>query len=236
MFENAKSKIKRAHEHVTEFEKTVNAFLQTNFYTFGIKRNLDIGQDVLQFQITQQPPDSLSLLLGDAIHNFRAALDLAYIELIERIGRKPTKWTTFRVWKNKDLLITTLSQGILQGADDILYLLADDICAYTGGNEHLTALDELDIADKHRLLIPVFAVVQIEHIDADIVAGNATIVMRNCTAAVGQGGVLNIMGTPISGEVKFQGQGQPKFGILFGNGTGLEGNPSSPCSFTFRKS
>jgi hypothetical protein len=233
MFEASKLKIKRANKHISEFQEMVKTFVKSDFYSFGIETDANTGQNILRFKVTADPSWELPLILGDAIHNLRAALDLAYVELIVNIGKEPTDWTTFRVWDDRDKLVSTLSKGILKGSDGIIKMLADEICAYKGGNALLTALDGLDIDDKHLLLIPVFSVAQLRHVDAIIRVGNADVTMHDCTVSVGQGGVLNMMGFSAGGRANIQSKGQPAINVFFGKGTRLEGQPIIPTLAQF---
>lgn len=232
MFEASKLKIKRANKHISEFDGLIREFIKTDFCSFGIQKD-SAGRNFLKFKMTKEPPCELPLILGDAVHNLRAALDIAYVELITNIGKEPTSWTTFRVWDDRDKLIKTLSEGILKGADDIVSMLADKVCAYAGGDALLCALDSLDIDDKHRLLVPIFNIVKLHNVNAIIRApGGGTMVMSNCTLGVGNGGVLNVIGMP-AGDVDFQGNGNPAFGIFFGDGTSLKGQPIIPTLTQF---
>jgi hypothetical protein len=234
MFESSRLKIKRANQHVLDFQGVLNIFLKTNFYTFGIEHKADTGQDILQFKMTREAPEDLPLILGDAIHNLRAALDLAYVELITRVGKEPSKWTTLRVYENRQKLVDTLSQGILQGAPDVVAMLADTIKAYEGGDSLLTALDCLDISDKHVLLVPVFTAVALVGFDAEVtMPGGGGMSMNNCTVNVGQGGVLNMAAFGAGATFKLKGQGKPAIAVLFGKDTALEAKPVIPTLTQF---
>jgi hypothetical protein len=169
------------------------------------------------------------LILGDAVHNMRAALDLAYVELVTRVGATPSKWTTFRIWESRQKLVDTLSEGILKACPDIVTLLADTVKAYQGGDGILNALDALDISDKHVLLIPVFSVAALLNFDAEITLdGGSTIMMKSCSAAISQDGIVRFVGFPGNGKVEIKNKGQPAIGVLFGKDTGLEGQPVVP--------
>lgn len=233
MFESSRVKIKRANKHISDFNELVKAFVQTDFCSFNIQKDLNTGQNVLQFNMTREAPVDLALILGDSIHNLRSALDHAYVELLTLIGKKSTKWSLFKIYENRDELVNTLSHGILKGEDDIVSMLADNIGAHKGGDALLCALHFLDISDKHMLLIPVFGIAHLNHVDADIVMGKTTITMRDCTFGVGQGGILNLIETPATSEMSIKSKGQPSFGMFFGKGTGLEGQLIGPTLTKF---
>jgi len=69
-------KIGRAREHVATVERAVDAWLETNDYTVvSAVDEDDPDRIVWSANVTTDPPASLSLLIGDAVHNLRSALD-----------------------------------------------------------------------------------------------------------------------------------------------------------------
>jgi hypothetical protein len=233
MFEGARSKVKWADKHIEHFNGVLNAFLKTNFYVFDIEY-YGPGDHGVILKLTRDAPCELPLILGDAIHNLRSALDLAYVELITRVGSKPTKWTTLRVWENRKKLVDSLSERVLKGAPDVIAVLADTIKAYQGGDRVLSALNSLDISDKHILLIPVFAVTAVTGLSCDVVfEGGGRFSMENCNAGVQQGRILRMVNLPPGGKFELKSKGQPTIQVQFGNGTGLEGQPIVPTLTQF---
>lgn len=235
MFEAPRLKVKRANKHIFDLKDSINAFIKTDFYSFGIESEVDTGDSVLQFKMVASPPTDLPLILGDAIHNLRASLDLAYVELAILAGKEPTQWTSLRVWENRDKLVNSLENGIFKGDSDIIDMLADIVRAYKGGNAFLEALDSIDQDDKHVLLTPVFTIARLDNVDAEIImGGGGNITMRDCSFGVGQGGVLNAIGMP-SGEnkIKFHNKGQPTLRVVFGDGTCLKGEAIIPALTKF---
>lgn len=72
-------KVKRAKEHASHLDAQVSAFLNTNPYTVGAKRNPDTRQLIYYVTGVETTPDCLPLLAGDAIQNLMSALGhLAY--------------------------------------------------------------------------------------------------------------------------------------------------------------
>jgi hypothetical protein len=229
MFEGARLKVKRANKHIVDFNDVLNAFLNTDFYVFDIEADSNTGQSSLNFRLTKQPPEELALILGDALHNLRTALDLSYVELVIRLGKTPSEWTNFRIWENREKLIDTLGKGILQGADDIISLLADTVKSYAGGNALLEMLNSLDIADKHMLLIPVFSIGKLMNFDADVeMPGGGCLTMRRCSASVDQRGTVRVIGMSGTGKLHIHNKGQPSIDVRFGDVAGLKGQPVVP--------
>ena len=67
-------KLWRAQQHVAAVHDTAHAFLKSDFYTFGTEQDRK-GRLVLKVVEAQPMPPVLSVLIGDAAHNLRSALD-----------------------------------------------------------------------------------------------------------------------------------------------------------------
>ena len=102
-------------------------------------------------------PQEISLVLGDAVHNLKTALDLAWVETITALI--PTildSHTRFPFRDTKDDLINALQGRKIHESNPRLFnLVIDDVQPYYGGNNAIWSLHALDIRDKHKLLIPV---------------------------------------------------------------------------------
>src|SRR5437879_3770122 len=83
-------KVKRAKEHVADLQVQTDAFLKTNPYQVGTKRNPDTRQLIYYVTTVAPTPDCLPLLAGDAIQNLMSALDhLAYQLVCSDTGDNP---------------------------------------------------------------------------------------------------------------------------------------------------
>ena len=93
-------------------------------------------------------------MLGDALHNARSALDHVACLLVEQGGGTITQTTAFPIASDA----TKFNAGVkakLQGATDSARAAVQATAAYRGADDQLWALHQLDIDDKHKLLIPV---------------------------------------------------------------------------------
>lgn len=102
------------------------------------------------------PPAGLTLLVGDAIHNLRSALDILVCDLA-RINGKSTKSLKFPFAESEDALKDAIKKSnhrnrIGDKATDAIEALRP----FKGGNLLLRGLHEMDLADKHRLILPTF--------------------------------------------------------------------------------
>lgn len=224
-------KVKWANKHIEQFNRVLDGFSKMDFYTIAVERDGDTGKSALNIRIKPLPVD-LSLIVGDAFHNLRSALDLAYVELVTRIGKEPGSWTSFRVWENRQKLIDTLSKGIMQGADDIVSMLADRVKCYSGGNSLISVLDSLDIADKHCLIIPMLDMGAVRDLGIALElpegAGHAAIERTDGPFAYIPNQPIRVMTVPAGSKCHINHNGKASVSALFGEVAGLKGQPIVP--------
>jgi hypothetical protein len=158
-FDGPKLKLKRAIKHVAEIESEVIAFSKSHPQRIITKLDGDTEEPLVEQVATDLLPREVSLLMGDAIHNLRTALDFAWIEAIRKLeGRAAESSTEFPVGKSREDLLAALNGIRLRESwPDLFSYIVSDLQPYHGGkNEAVWCLHELDIIDKHRLLMPVF--------------------------------------------------------------------------------
>jgi len=100
-------------------------------------------------------PDELMLILGDAIHNLRTALDHATWELAGYDGTQDDK-TQFPFPRSNQKDYEGWLRRIIPAAPQDTIDLFMDLAAYRGGRgSPLFELHRLDIDDKHLVIVPV---------------------------------------------------------------------------------
>jgi hypothetical protein len=219
MFSGPKLKIERANRHINELNSALVAFLKTDFYKLHINTEL-AGQNVLTLDAKPLPND-IPLMLGDAIHNLRAALDIMACDIVTHAGGTPSKYTYFPVRDTRQELVAIINGGEIKIAgQDICDLIVDVVKPYKGGNDPLWSLHQIDIMDKHRLLIPTVNITQITGVCAHDDNHNT---FTNMTLGVDAGGRLQAIST--SARMHITNYGYPSFGIFFPKGGALEGQP-----------
>ncbi len=222
LFYGSKLKIERAKQHILDLNTVLNDFLKTDFYTLGVEKDPQSGDYVLKFRIPQSLPEQIPLIVGDTLHNLRSAVDYVASELVRR-ANGPTKYIKFPVRKTREEVEGALRKGDIKIAHpDVIACILDEIKPYKGGNDALLSLHEMDITDKHLLLIPVVSVAGLTHVYGR--AGG--IRFEDCTFTVSGGGELGIARMP--GDFELQSQGQPTFTIVFGRGQALQGQSVIP--------
>lgn len=147
-------KLERAKQHILELEDGLNAFRLSRPYQPITNFNPNSGKTVYNIRVVAAPPESLSLIIGDAIHNLRSALDHLVWQLIESNGNIPTKRSAFPIYETS-AKYKTGSATQIEGMTAAARCLIDATNPYVGGTDDLWILHEIDIVDKHRLLLVV---------------------------------------------------------------------------------
>jgi hypothetical protein len=80
-------KLRRAQEHIAAAGEAAAAWLSTDAYTIDRRTDATTGVTEALVRLRGQPPPELALLVGDAVHNLRAALDHAMYEAAVRRAR-----------------------------------------------------------------------------------------------------------------------------------------------------
>ena len=155
----ARLKIKRANKHIADLETcidglrkrlVVSTHVDPNTGYESIKCDFASGGDVVALK------DDLSVILGDAVHNLKCALDYVWQETVARlIPDRSWERIKFPCYPTSDALERKLTELEIDIAAPIFsHFLVSNIKSYRGGDWTIWAMHELDIRDKHRLLIP----------------------------------------------------------------------------------
>jgi hypothetical protein len=165
-------KLKRAREHFDNMKVEIERWLRGNYYTVRYQLEPD-GRTIILATAEQPPPDPISLLIGDCLHNMRSALDvLAYSLAVEYARRngKPlapeiAQSSEFPIFGDEDRKGTPnmgpalfKNSGLLKigGIDPQAQTIIEGLQPYKRGNafrtDPLWTLHDLDNVNKHRLL------------------------------------------------------------------------------------
>jgi len=136
----------------------------------SLKINDSSGEQFLHYGLTDRSLRSdIALIVGDAIHNLKSALDIAYRETIRVLSPNGfTAKTKFIVGNNRRHLESSLTKTAKIGPHSPLFdFLVERVKSYKGGDSDIYALHKLDIDDKHHLLIPMLAVVGVDGVELE---------------------------------------------------------------------
>jgi hypothetical protein len=159
LFTGPRLKIERAKHHINDLQSRVHEFETGNVHDVIIKPNADRGHDVLETRIVQAVPTEFALVIGDALHNLKAALDLVVNEVvITRLGSSDD-YTRFPVREDRKKLEAAVNGSqVAQASKAVASFIVDRVKPYYAGNDTIWALHRLNILDKHRLLLPVMQI------------------------------------------------------------------------------
>lgn len=160
-------KLLRAQEHVASLHADISAFFQGDPYRLVVESNADFTEHLAYPRlIAASPFNQWALRVGEAVHNMRSAIDHAVYELgVRESGQEPPP--------GAKVLMMPVSDGSKPYSDWRVKTLSEEARAFIESiqpynhpngfhNSGLWVLNEIDIADKHRLLqvvstIPVAA-------------------------------------------------------------------------------
>lgn len=151
-------KVERAKAHIAELAKGIQAFFASKPYSIVIEDDVTAGQRVWKVKVRECVPQNFSTIIGDAIHNTRASLDLLAVAVVRRCdpGRQSYNHVHFVIRETEEKFKADLGENI-KGASPAARLIFESLKPYKGGDEAFWRLHQLDILDKHKAIIPVGA-------------------------------------------------------------------------------
>jgi hypothetical protein len=86
-FDSPKLKLERARFHISKLDRDIIAFLGGKPFRAVIEADSTPGRLRLTYRLSEPVPAILSAIIGDTIHNLRAALDLMARDLVRLDGK-----------------------------------------------------------------------------------------------------------------------------------------------------
>ena len=215
---NAVLKIKRANKHIADIEQRLLA--ARNAYQLTLHVDAKSGKQFLNYRISDRKIRAhLALMIGDAIHNLKCALDIAWGNTYTTLY--PTtfepRFLNFPFQPERKTLETVLTKkGKIPDTCRLFSFVVDSVKSYKTGNPDLWAVHRLDIHDKHRLLIVVLNFMFID--DVELEHENGEVECRTLTLAGLSSGRIEI---PFGSHLKSHGQAAIE--VKFCDGMAAEG-------------
>lgn len=150
-YSGALLKIDRAEKHIRDLDFLIFCFLRRQPYRIRQIADLQGGRFGYEISLKEMPPIEISGVLGDAIHNLRASLDLAISAIALSLGNDIDK-TYFPFAKFADDIEKMIRNRAGNAGDEAMQICREQR-PYSTGNEALWGLHQADIADKHQTLI-----------------------------------------------------------------------------------
>lgn len=154
-----------AEHHLYIVERGIDDFLNSDPYPVSIERYPENGIYLARLVNPKEfPATEMALMIGDCVHNMRSALDYIAWELAG--GDIFDKETMFPIFETKAGFDTRGRKRIKKIASREAVALIEKFQPYnTPDNKALSAIQDIDTTDKHKLLTLTLAVA--EHVSFD---------------------------------------------------------------------
>lgn len=160
-FGGAICKVERANDHIGAFAKASERYFAKRPYQVVQTPHEATGKPGYHlYERLPFPSRRLALLVGDAVHNLRAALDHLVCACAIAAGGDPSS-TAFPVLQGEHGLGRRLKADV-GDAGPLAVDLVRSLSPTPSGNPKLFALHMLDVIDKHRLVVPLACAMDVE--------------------------------------------------------------------------
>ena len=229
-------KLYRAKEHIRDLDREISAYLMLSPFQLVIAQYPEIAQKQLRIETNPPIPSEFALTIGDAIHNLRAALDILIFGLIGSLADHPRN-IQFPFCKDADSLESAIAVRQIQLAGERVVSAIRSLEPYPDGKHDLHAIHDMDIRDKHKLLMPVGRNAAMSEDDLREIEPRLLPAERKGVAFVFTGGgedpiamKINIEGVESSEleRIYEPAKVQPAFSICFGQGEPFAFRPVVP--------
>jgi hypothetical protein len=170
--EGCRAKLERAKELVQGLEEEVASFLAAG--THSVVRENQFDQRRYVFKLVGPPvPLRFAVLAGEIIHHLRSCVDHIVWALATRDGQTTDDRIAFPVCSTPEKFRKAVRNGVIRDVPDRAEPLIEAFQPYQSAdppNSVVQVLHDLDIADKHKLLVVV------SHM---MVLGNTLVITRN---------------------------------------------------------
>jgi hypothetical protein len=245
----ARLKIERAKTHFYDLSDQIESFTKTKPNSIVFDTDTKTGEQIARIRVHHKPSPYFALMIGDVLHNLRAALDIAVVELVrdrrgkngQVMSRTALDTAGFPIKANRQGFETAAMKeikGVSPAADALIRSLEPYKGGGWKGSLALWQLHQLDILDKHKLIIPSVTHMKTPGVGFFIPAGSpsGTASFTLGPKAIGRT-VLNdgdvIARYSADRDPNLQINIQASFEISFGNEQIMDGEPVIPTLTRF---
>lgn len=155
-FDSSRQKFARAEEHFIDLQKKINEFIWSYPYERVIEPHPDDPKKLVhKFRLNKPLPPAIANIAADLAGNLRNALDNAAYDIAIASGLTNPKFTSFPFAGSVEQMANSLGRS-----KDLPKEIQSLFCGfqpYLGGDDLLWALNEICVADKHKMVIPIGA-------------------------------------------------------------------------------
>lgn len=222
-FPSSYLKIQRAKHHISDLNAQIAGFVKRRPYRLIAEADPKIpGKYYGVVKIREKIPDVWRIILGEAVHNLRSALDHMAVELVRRNGGD-TKRVQFPFAVSVDRLEEAIAQGHIDRASPQVVEKVRSLKPYKGGNEALRAVHDLDVTDKHDSLVTVGETAGFQRLGLE---GRGVTISAVKFTPVKDG--MKVLSFPAGGDVEINQDPEITIDVTFGRGQPFQGQPVVP--------
>jgi hypothetical protein len=155
MTDSATLKVDRAAKHVADLNEL---FRKQRPFSYIFEKNTKTGECATFAKKNEAVIDQAALISGDAVHNLRSALDHVYWDIVSPFATTDgdRRQVQFPFCEGPTRLDKAVKKALADRVGPNFEAVLKGLRPHgkPGGNELLYLIHELDILDKHRLLVP----------------------------------------------------------------------------------
>lgn len=223
MFHSAKLKIERANHHINDLERQLGTFSWENLNRCSTCREPN-KLDII-FVVAPIPP-AFAMIIGDAVHNLRTALDHLMWEIVGPGHQHNQLYFPM----GGDRLSYEGTCGGVKTPDPAINKLLKSLAVFPGGKgEDLYIVHRLDRADKHSVLTPVMNVPRLS--DLILESGGVSrplAELYGADALLREGETFTIHGASADSRLAFKDNANVAPNVAFGNVEFIKDQPIFP--------
>lgn len=180
IFKTARLKIKRADEHIAEADRIITGFRSPQLQIVTHEIDPQTGNQSLHYNLKSSVTfDDLALVIGDAVHNLKTAIDHGWHILLSAFAPAlaRSKHSKFPVESTTKQQLENRLRGVEMDTINLALFrfVVEDLRPYgEGGNGAICTIHDLDIRDKHKLLLPLARVTAVVGAVLEDEAGKST--------------------------------------------------------------
>ena len=224
-------KTERADEHINQII-TVSKGLPTDWFDFSVKpHTIPPHAKPTYFDLTYNPlkpiPEIFALMIGDAVHNLRSALDHLATAIVRQGTNDKRAKVHFPVAKNRDDLHgyghLAKMESSLPGTEELIF---KEIRPENNARDHLWLFKDINNDDKHNLIIPTVTIANITGINLSETVTNL---------GFGSDAARPFIAIRSKAPFAIQGDPQASVDVSFAPGSTFEGEPVVPTLLDVRQ-
>ena len=162
--DGCRAKLNRAAETIQSLGAEIEVFLSSGASEIAITRQHQ--PDGLEYAFiargNPEVPLRFAVLVGEIVHHMRSSLDHVVHALIVRNGQTPTRTSQFPICVSAKAFKDARSRGQIRGLRSSAARLVEAVQPFTSQTPDdtvLSVVNQMDILDKHKLLVVVTAAV-----------------------------------------------------------------------------